>query len=118
MPNLGWINIDDALGCDFVVDDVLQYFCAGVKRAMRCWIEVKGCSGTWDGACHVTANEKARRDKVASLRDTAAYLIVAVEHVEDPTKVRIAALVDWTKVCMCACVCVCLSCAVLCMRVN
>ena len=60
---------DDSLGYDFVVEDNLKLFSDKNSskiqiRTKTCFIEVKGCSGTWDGQFFISENEKLMKKKM------------------------------------------------------
>jgi hypothetical protein len=67
------------LGYDFEVWGNSQMFAVRGSpsvRVKRCFIEVKGCAGAWDGTFHVSQNELYKR-KMAN-KDSECYVIVAV----------------------------------------
>jgi len=97
LPTYGTRNIDDSMGYDFVLDDIKQLFSCSENRNMRCHIEVKGCSGKWDGTLHISANEVGTRDEIQTLSSAKAYILVVVEHVGNPRATRIAAALNWSQ---------------------
>ena len=88
-------SIDDACGYDFEILDTAQLLVQNQEEATRCWIEVKGRAGPWDGTVHISANEEHKRDEAAGLRDV-AYVIVVVEHAENWRNMNICAIIDWS----------------------
>lgn len=49
----------------------------------RCFIEVKGCTGSFTGMFCLSANEQRKRDQIAaSKNDANAYVIAVVDNME------------------------------------
>ena len=54
------------------------------RRAGRCFIEVKGCSGSFPGVFCLSANEQRKRDQIAASKgDGNAYVIAVVDNMEN-----------------------------------
>jgi hypothetical protein len=92
---------DDSLGYDFVVEDHLKLFSDKKPKQIQircktCFIEVKGCSGAWDGTFFVSENEKEFKDSEIT-PETQSYIIVVIENVNDYSNIGIAAIINWTE---------------------
>ncbi|CAK8995794.1 unnamed protein product [Durusdinium trenchii] len=77
-------SIDDSAGFDFVITDTAQRIVPSQgKRSVRCFIEVKGCTGSFTGMFCLSANEQRKRDQIAaSKNDANAYVIAVVDNME------------------------------------
>ena len=92
---------DDSLGYDFVVEDHLKLFSDKKTKQIQihyktCFIEVKGCSGAWDGTFFISENEKQYKDSEI-IPETQSYIIVVIENVDDYSNIGIAAIINWTE---------------------
>jgi hypothetical protein len=91
-------GIDDSCGYDFEVVDSKRLFTARdvtEKHPKKCYIEVKGVAGEWDGVFHLSANEVRKRDSLLMAQE--AYIIVIVSHAAPgDDQIGIAAVIDWT----------------------
>jgi hypothetical protein len=87
----------DTLGYDFMINDYLNVFRTNsTKCVKKCFIEVKGTEGYWDGKFHLSRNEKKFRDKIATNKENETYLIVIIENVYDPNLIDISRIIDWS----------------------
>jgi hypothetical protein len=89
------------LGYDFVVEDHLKLFSDKKTKQIQiryktCFIEVKGCSGAWDGTFFISENEKKYKDSEI-IPETQSYIIVVIANVDDYSNIGIAAIINWTE---------------------
>ena len=90
---------NDTLGYDFTLEDRQrngQPLFENYSNSIRYVIEVKGIGYAWSDKIkfHLTENEKATKNKY---RNNINYLIVLVENVLNPSKTKIASVINWTK---------------------
>ena len=87
-------NCDDTKGYDFEVIDNKNLF--SPQRSKKCLIEVKGFSNEWEGTFVLTKNEVKRKEQATREYDE-LYIIVIIEHVENPDKTHIAEIINWIE---------------------
>jgi len=89
---------DDSLGYDFEINDHKQIFATKQSRnsvrVKKCFIEVKGCSGAWDGTFHVTKNELEKCRGV--LKDSQSYIVAVVQNAESDRYINVARIINWS----------------------
>jgi hypothetical protein len=87
-------NCDDSKGYDFEIIDSENLFSSDRKK--RCLIEVKGFKNEWDDNFFMTKNEVNRKETTKN-NNNELYIIVIIEFVGYPDRIRIAEVINLTQ---------------------
>jgi hypothetical protein len=82
---------DDMLGYDFEINDEINHFS---NNKHRCFLEVKGKYGKWEGSFYVTENELQKKEKINENKES--YIVVVIDNVDDLEKTEIYAY-NWSQ---------------------
>jgi hypothetical protein len=66
------------------------------SNGCKCYIEVKGCAGKWNGSFHLSENEVKTFRNTRDMKNL-SYVVVVIDYVEDWDKIKVAKIINWTE---------------------